>query len=62
MLPVNGARSELDWMGSSRSLIFAKKVKVSMQNCEVWMSCTIVWIYKVLLDLCIVIMFVWVAR
>ena len=30
MLPVNGARSELDWMGSSRSLIFAKNVMVSM--------------------------------
>ena len=35
MLPVNGARSELDWMGSSRSLMFAKNVMISLKSFQV---------------------------
>lgn len=62
MLPVNGARSELDCIGSSRSSMFAAS-RVSVEALlTVPRICTIVRIYQVLLDLRIVVVLIRVAR
>jgi len=61
MLPVNGARSELDCKGSSRSLMLAVEWNVSTEDYNGLSRHTIVRVNKILLDLSVVIVVVRVA-
>ena len=61
MLPVNGARSELDCKGSSRSLMLAVEWNISTEDFNGLSRHTIVRVNKILLDLSVVIVVVRVA-
>lgn len=62
MLPVNGARTELEWRGSSRSLMFDASIYVSVRSSGLAAKNTIVWIYEILLDLSIVVILIGITR
>ena len=62
ILPVNGARSELDCKESSKLLLSAAGIYFSTQGGSLTCQNTIVWIYKILLDLGVIVIIVGAAR
>ena len=62
MLPVSGARSEFDCRESSKLLLFAASIYFSTWGGGSTGGNTIVWIYKILLDLGVVVVIVGAAR
>ena len=62
MLPVNGARSEFDCRESSKLLLFAADIYFSTRGGSLTGGNTVVWIYKILLDLGVVVVIIGAAR